>query len=103
MLTAGFTFCNRARLLRCATGRRGRVRFREPSGFAAAVADCRNICHRVVAACTRRRSCRAFVALHDAQCPEMGVLTPSPTTAVINGHYYSRQDYKLGLGALLCH
>src|ERR1700682_4915823 len=42
-----------------------------------------------------------IVALHDAQCPEMGVLTPAPTTAVINGHYYSRQDYQLGFGALL--
>ncbi|MDP8980797.1 MAG: PEP-utilizing enzyme [Acidobacteriota bacterium] len=42
-----------------------------------------------------------IVALHDAQCPEMGVLTPAPTMAVINGHYYSRQDYKLGFGALL--
>jgi phosphohistidine swiveling domain-containing protein len=42
-----------------------------------------------------------IVALHDAQCPEMGVLTPEPTMAVINGHYYSRQDYKLGFGALL--
>jgi rifampicin phosphotransferase len=37
---------------------------------------------------------------HDAQCAEMGVASPLPGMALINGHFYSRQDYKLGLGAL---
>jgi rifampicin phosphotransferase len=37
--------------------------------------------------------------LLDAQCPEMGVVTPQPTMAVINGHFYSRQDYRVGWSA----
>ncbi len=37
----------------------------------------------------------------DAQCPEMGVVTPAPTYALINGYFYNRSDYRVGLGALL--
>jgi rifampicin phosphotransferase len=37
----------------------------------------------------------------DAQCPEMGVITPPPTYALINGYFFNRSDYRLGLGAPL--
>ena len=37
----------------------------------------------------------------DAQCPEMGVITPAPTYTLINGYFYNRRDYRVGLGALL--
>ncbi|MGA8596874.1 MAG: PEP/pyruvate-binding domain-containing protein, partial [Bryobacteraceae bacterium] len=37
----------------------------------------------------------------DAQCPEMGVITPPPTYALINGYFFNRSDYRLGLRALL--
>ncbi len=39
-----------------------------------------------------------IMKLHDAQCPEMGVLTPQPTSTIINGHFYSRQDWSFSLG-----
>jgi phosphoenolpyruvate synthase/pyruvate phosphate dikinase len=38
--------------------------------------------------------------LLDAQCPEMGVVTPQPTYALINGYFYNRSDYRLGPRAL---
>lgn len=41
-----------------------------------------------------------IVKLLDQQCVEMGVVTPSPTMAVIEGHCYSRQDYRMGFGVL---
>jgi len=37
----------------------------------------------------------------DAQCPEMGVVTPRPTYTLINGYFYNRSDYRLGPGAVL--
>ncbi|MFZ0594500.1 MAG: PEP/pyruvate-binding domain-containing protein [Bryobacteraceae bacterium] len=37
----------------------------------------------------------------DAQCPEMGVVTPAPTYTLINGYFYNRSDYRVGPGALL--
>lgn len=37
----------------------------------------------------------------DTQCPEMGVVTPHPTYALINGYFYNRSDYRLGPGSLL--
>ncbi len=37
----------------------------------------------------------------DAQCPEMGVITSPPTYALINGYFFNRNDYRLGLRALL--
>jgi pyruvate,water dikinase len=42
-----------------------------------------------------------IVRLLDAQCPEMGVITPPPGGTVINGHFYSRQDYRLGPRAVM--
>ena len=36
-----------------------------------------------------------IMELHDAQCPEMGVLTPTPTSTFIRGYFYSRADYRL--------
>lgn len=37
----------------------------------------------------------------DAQCPEMGVITPDPTYALINGYYFNRSDYQIGFKSLL--
>ena len=33
--------------------------------------------------------------LHDDQALQMGTYSPPPTYALINGHYYSRQDYRI--------
>jgi len=41
-----------------------------------------------------------MMELHEAQCAEMGVPSPLPGMALINGHFYTRQDYRLGFGAL---
>ncbi len=41
-----------------------------------------------------------IMELHEVLCEEMGVATPRPSMALINGHFYSRQDYKLGWSAL---
>lgn len=41
-----------------------------------------------------------IMELHLAQCAEMGVASPLPGMTLINGHFYSRQDYKLGFGVL---
>jgi rifampicin phosphotransferase len=39
--------------------------------------------------------------LHDDQALQMGTYSPPPTYALINGHYYSRQDYRLKPSGLL--